>query len=83
MFNAFLFSIAFALVAVLIPLLARAAPRFGLIDRPGGHKDHPHAVPVVGGIAMGFAFLACFVPIALMRELSYNNGGTFIGLTGL
>ena len=70
MLDAFLFSIGFGLVAVLIPLLARFAPRFGLIDRPGGHKDHPRAVPVVGGIAMGLAFLACFAVIALTREVS-------------
>jgi len=68
--DAFFFSIGFVLVAVLVPLLAGFAPRFGLIDRPGGHKDHPRAVPVVGGIAMGLAFLACFAVIALTREVS-------------
>lgn len=37
---------------VLIGLLARGAHRLGLIDRPGGHKQHATPVPLVGGIAI-------------------------------
>lgn len=70
MSNGLLFSLGFVLVAVLIPLLARFAPRLGLLDRPGGHKNHVKPVPVVGGIAMGLVFVVCFATLALSREVS-------------
>jgi UDP-GlcNAc:undecaprenyl-phosphate GlcNAc-1-phosphate transferase len=68
--NGLLFSLGFVLVAALIPLLARFAPRLGLLDRPGGHKNHAAPVPVVGGVAMGLVFIACFAALALSREVS-------------
>ena len=68
--NALLFSLGFVLVAALIPLLARCAARLGLLDRPGGHKNHVRPVPVVGGIAMGLVFIACFATLGLSREVS-------------
>ncbi len=33
-------------------VLARFAPSLGLLDHPGGRKDHQGSVPVVGGIAL-------------------------------
>ncbi len=33
-------------------VLARFAPTLGLLDHPGGRKDHTGSVPVVGGIAL-------------------------------
>lgn len=33
-------------------VLARFAPSLGLLDHPGGRKDHHGSVPVVGGIAL-------------------------------
>ena len=33
-------------------VLARFAPTLGLLDHPGGRKDHHGSVPVVGGIAL-------------------------------
>ena len=44
-------------------VLARFAPSLGLLDHPGGRKDHDGAVPVVGGIALVVALLCavfCF-----------------------
>jgi len=55
-----LFLIGLAATALLIPVLARMAPKLGLLDHPGGRKDHDTAVPLVGGLAMGTVFLACF-----------------------
>ena len=55
-----LFLIGLAATALLIPALARVAPKLGLLDHPGGRKDHGAAVPLVGGLAMGAVFLACF-----------------------
>jgi UDP-GlcNAc:undecaprenyl-phosphate GlcNAc-1-phosphate transferase len=68
--NGFLFALGFVLVAALIPLLSRFAPRLGLLDRPGGHKSHATPVPVVGGVAMGIVFIACFAMLGLSREVT-------------
>ncbi len=43
-------SVITALACALV--LARLAPYIGLIDHPGGRKDHAHATPVVGGLAI-------------------------------
>jgi UDP-GlcNAc:undecaprenyl-phosphate GlcNAc-1-phosphate transferase len=67
--NGFLFSLAFVLVAALIPLLARVAPQLRLLDHPGGHKNHVAPIPVVGGIAMGLVFLGCFAFLSLWRPV--------------
>jgi len=37
------------------PRLAGIAAHVGLMDMPGGRKQHPEPVPVIGGIAMFFA----------------------------
>ncbi|GAB4173963.1 MAG: UDP-N-acetylglucosamine--undecaprenyl-phosphate N-acetylglucosaminephosphotransferase [Rhodocyclaceae bacterium] len=58
------------LTAILVLVLKSLAHRFGLLDRPGGHKQHREPVPVVGGIAM-------FLSIALLetgqRELGLSS----------
>jgi len=41
-----------AVTTVATAVLARLAPTLGLLDHPGGRKDHDGAVPVVGGIAL-------------------------------
>ena len=38
--------------AVSVLLLRTQADRLGLLDLPGGHKQHLGAVPVIGGLAM-------------------------------
>ncbi|MBL8511867.1 MAG: undecaprenyl/decaprenyl-phosphate alpha-N-acetylglucosaminyl 1-phosphate transferase [Betaproteobacteria bacterium] len=38
-------------------LLMRVAAPIGLIDHPGGRKDHAHAIPLVGGLAIYFTLL--------------------------
>lgn len=42
----------------LTPVLARRAERWGLLDHPDARKQHHGPVPMVGGLAMGIAFLA-------------------------
>jgi len=73
--NAFIFATAlalagFAATALLIPPLGRIAPRLGLLDHPGGRKRHAGDVPLVGGIAMIAAFIACFFAFGLYRAVS-------------
>lgn len=52
---------AFVMALISVPLLARAAPRLGLLDFPGGHKQHHGAIPVVGGIAIFLSATAAVV----------------------
>jgi UDP-GlcNAc:undecaprenyl-phosphate GlcNAc-1-phosphate transferase len=43
-------------------VVRRSAPRWGLIDRPGGgHKAHAQPTPLGGGIAIAFAVVLPFV----------------------
>ena len=65
-----LFLIGLAATALLIPVLMRLAPRLGLLDLPGGRKAHEGAVPLVGGLAMGAVFLACFGIFRVSGEVS-------------
>src|SRR5690606_6594474 len=50
--------------AAAVAVLARLAPQVGLVDVPGGRKDHHAPVPVVGGLALA---LTLFL-VVLVRE---------------
>lgn len=49
----------------LMPLLIWLAPRWGLVCRPGGRRNHTTSTPLVGGIALVLGFLpaAAFLPV--------------------
>lgn len=74
----------FILGALLSGLARRVAPRFGLVDRPGGRKAHRAPTPMGGGvaiwlatvsiIALGAAALAILGP-ALPTGLAEHAGG--------
>jgi UDP-GlcNAc:undecaprenyl-phosphate GlcNAc-1-phosphate transferase len=49
------FAAAFLLSAGLIVLLRPLAARIGLLDHPGGRKDHGAPTPVIGGLAIAVA----------------------------
>ena len=51
------FALVFAVALVAGLLLARLAPALGLLDHPGGRKDHADATPLVGGLAIFCAML--------------------------
>ena len=52
------FLLAFALSLYITPMMRRAAIQFGILDRPTGElKDHPQAVPYLGGLAVFVAYL--------------------------
>ncbi len=57
---------AIALVVTIVFLIALRplAKSVGLVDRPGGRKDHIGDVPIIGGIAM---FIGVFAGLALMQ----------------
>jgi undecaprenyl-phosphate alpha-N-acetylglucosaminyl 1-phosphatetransferase len=61
--QSFLIIAASFLAALVIALkLIRIAPRLGLVDHPGGRKQHASTTPLVGGLAVA---LACSVGLIL------------------
>jgi UDP-GlcNAc:undecaprenyl-phosphate/decaprenyl-phosphate GlcNAc-1-phosphate transferase len=80
-----LVALAFALSTVLCTLVRRIAPRWGFLDRPGGHKGHRAPTPLGGGVAIwlttvsivGMGLLAILVlgPLELPAALARHAGG--------
>jgi len=64
------FLLALGITAAAIPLLARSAGTWGLLAHPGARNSHEGAVPTVGGLAMGTAFLASYFVTGLAGSLS-------------
>jgi len=62
----------FAVSAGLTGVMRRLAPRIGLVDRPGGHKQHGREVPLGGGAAIlatvGLAVGGAAVVVALLAQ---------------
>lgn len=58
MTGAWVWPIAIAASAVALWWLLPRAARFGLVDQPGGRKDHETPIPVVGGLAMWLGLAA-------------------------
>lgn len=63
---------AFLATLFLIQILRRPAAQIGLVDVPGGRKNHDGHVPVVGGLAMfgAFAFAAVMADGPLLHHAS-------------
>jgi len=60
----YLFLFSFALALLLVPLAKRLAFRLNMIDHPEGRKAHQQPRPLLGGLAMYFAFtIALFAQI--------------------
>ena len=70
----------FALCALLLPLALPLARRFGLVDHPGGRKDHGCAMPVVGGLVIYFVVVAGFL---LFEDSNSLRTWVFLGGAGL
>ena len=64
------FLLALGITAASIPMLARAARGWGLLAHPGQRRNHDGAVPTIGGLAMGAAFLAAYALTGLAANLS-------------
>jgi UDP-GlcNAc:undecaprenyl-phosphate GlcNAc-1-phosphate transferase len=57
--------------SVSVVVLHRFAHRFGIVDKPGGRKQHAHPTPTVGGVAMfGAVLLALFLGDGLKTEIT-------------
>lgn len=71
---------ALVLCAVVLPLALPLARRLGLVDHPGGRKQHDGAIPVIGGLVI-FAVLALSY-FGFENTLSVQSL-TFIACAGL
>jgi UDP-GlcNAc:undecaprenyl-phosphate GlcNAc-1-phosphate transferase len=71
MLNAIGFGMAFALSALLTPLVRRIALKYGIVDHPSEErKIHRHAIAYLGGLAMFVAFAtSVLVLISPSRQL--------------
>lgn len=55
------FPLAIALALLSAMILLEMAPRWGLVDHPGGRKQHQRQTPLIGGLVIGSALLATLV----------------------
>ncbi|MFI7642200.1 glycosyltransferase family 4 protein [Nonomuraea sp. NPDC049400] len=66
--------------------LQRLALRWGLTDRPGGHKSHARPIPYLGGVAILLATVLTTVAatgLADWRLIAILLGGTAVAALGL
>jgi undecaprenyl-phosphate alpha-N-acetylglucosaminyl 1-phosphatetransferase len=77
------------LSGVTIRLVLAYAPRLGLIDRPGEHKQHTHITPFVGGFGIfaallgGLALMQAWGNLPGMSWWPLAAGGALMFATGL
>lgn len=57
--------------AVAVLLIKKPAEYIGLLDRPGGRKQHETAVPLTGGVAMVLSFLLLVPALDLLPSFRY------------
>ena len=50
-------AVSFSLAALLVPLTMRLAQRWGMVDRPGGRRQHRGVIPRLGGVAIYGGFV--------------------------
>jgi len=83
--DAVVFLTVFGVTLALTPLLKQRAASWQLVDLPGPRKLHHGAVPVVGGLAMGIAFLIVYAATRPPEETSRFFGlaaGVVLTLVG-
>ncbi len=80
------FSIALGSALLLTPLVRRFALRIGMVDHPSARKVHLRPMPLLGGLAIYFAFLfailVSFRAPTTPRILSILAGATLLALVG-
>lgn len=70
---------------ICIYLLKPVAIRIGLVDMPGGRKQHTHVIPLIGGIAifLGFCFSLLCLNISLHAYRGLLAGSGILVLLGV
>lgn len=91
-------AVAFVLALLLTPLSIRLGERWGLVDRPGGRRQHRKVIPRSGGIALFGSFAVAMLlthwlpadwfpassdPKEAQRWLGLLLGSTFVAFFGL
>jgi len=76
---------ALIVTALLVPVLSAPAERMGLVDTPGGRKDHLGLIPLTGGLAIfsGFAFALLLLDVTLQPYASLVAGMALMLATGI
>ena len=64
-------AMALAISAIAVLLFARLAPAIGLVDVPGGRKEHRRVVPLVGGLAIFVAVISMAYIDGIASGVSY------------
>lgn len=72
--DAVVFLLVFAVTLGLTPLFRLRAARWQLVDHPDTRKQHSGAVPLVGGLAMGAAFLIVYAATQPLAETPHSFG---------
>lgn len=77
--------LAFLLSGVTILALRRPAKALGLVDRPGGRKQHHGTVPVIGGVGLllGFGVASLLLPVALRPYAALYVGLLLLTVCGV
>ena len=77
--------IAFFITIFCILICRRPAFKIGLVDNPGGRKQHIGPVPLIGGICMflGFCFAVLTLDISLVQYRSLLAGSGLLVLVGV
>ncbi len=71
-------AIALAAAALLTPAAAAAAAKLGIVDRPGGRKDHAAPVPLLGGGAVLLGALFGAVAAGVSPSVAWIGASTGI-----
>ena len=79
----FLFAASFCAVLMLTSFLIRIAPGLGLMDMPGGRKNHERSTPLVGGIGIAAAVLLALAAIAPAYAVPLAAAVTLIVALGI
>ncbi len=69
--TAILLASALAISAMAVLIFSRLAPSLGLVDEPGGRKDHSRVVPLVGGISIFVALLGSAYIAGIASSAAY------------
>lgn len=66
-------ALTFVATLILIPLIRRLALLSGMVDVPGGRKQHTEPVPPMGGIAIFTVVMAVMIGLGLMANIVFPS----------
>ncbi|MCX7569312.1 MraY family glycosyltransferase [Tumebacillus sp. DT12] len=69
--------VSFALVYFMVPYVRKVAMKYGFVDLPNPRKLHKEPIPLLGGVALYFAFV---ITVFVMEFFFGKIDGTFYGI---